>query len=132
MAGEHFRDLDPTVQLANKYTAIPQEDRTTVLAGLMLASRHAPTADELYRARQLGGGAEMAIENRYGALADAYAHLIDKSFDYTRMRDNDPQTEEKRRNFYTMIRTLSATQIGKGVTEILRRDPKSTPPQPQK
>ena len=130
MAGqEQFSDLDPTVQLANKYTAIPQEDRQAVLAGLMLATRHAPTADELYRARQLGGGAEMAIEDRYGALADAYAHLIDNRFDYTRIRDNNPQTEEKRMNFYMMIRTLSAEQVVKGVTGILRNEGKDTPRQ---
>jgi hypothetical protein len=110
MAGqEQFRDrdIDPSVKLLISYRAIPQEDRTGVLAGLMLAARYAPTEAEFYRARQLGGSAEWVIEKRFGALADAYARSIDKNFDSTRALDNDPQTEEKRGNFYWLAIPIS-------------------------
>jgi hypothetical protein len=125
MAGhEHITNLDPTVQLVNSYNAIPQKDRTEVLAGLRLAARQAPTAAEINRARQESG--VTPFDSIYTALADAYAMGIDIAFNRKNLQDNNPETIEKRGVYLGMIKPLTAEQIDKGVTEILRIEARGT------
>jgi hypothetical protein len=124
---EHSKSLEPNAQLLYSYSTTPQEDRGKLLAALKFAAANGPTADELHMARQRGGSGKLFIESRYIDLVDAYAKTIDKNFDPKRALDSDPQTVKKRENLYWMIRPLTADQIGKCVTEILRNEPKSTP-----
>lgn len=105
----------------NSYFAFAPEDRRGVMAALWLATKRLPTANEYHAARQEGNVGEMRMENRYGDLANAYAHSVDPNFTDDQINTNS-KTAENRRRFYKMIRTLTAEQVDAGVQRILKAE----------
>lgn len=113
--------LEEGLSPLNAYFDFTPEDRTGVMAALQLATKRLPTANEYHAARQEGAVGEMRMENRYGDLADVYAHSVDPKFTDDQKNTNS-KTAENRRRFYKMVRTLTAEQVDLGIREILRME----------
>jgi hypothetical protein len=128
-ATKHFNFKGGLAPLNYYFTLSPRE-RQHVLATLAAGARYLPTIIDCSIARRRGAAAKLGIEDNYENLADIYAQVRRSA--PARELSSDPQfiarydqvTNELKRGFYGMTRTLAREQITLGVQKLLEIETK--------
>lgn len=112
--------LNPYFGFDGSYTSDADLERSTILAGLMVAADHAPTEADLEAVKK-GERYQWEIDFSYERVADVVAASIDPNY-HPLSLNNHPMVVEVRDIFHGMIRPLSAEKINRGVDLILQKE----------